>query len=80
MFKLIVAELCITQASCSPVKMSACSTHVGSELVDVIKNSIDNRVAQGGIPKISNHEVIRCRVREFRIFQINTTNPISLPL
>ena len=73
MLRLINAELCITSASFSPVKM------VGRQLIDLIKSAVDRFAANISVAEIPDDEVVSPRLAEARIFQVDTAHPKSLP-
>lgn len=68
-FKLIVSELCISAASCTPVRNVTCATHVRCELVNLVEATVYDSATGVVVPQVINGDglgsVTPCSARSF---------------
>ena len=58
----------------------ACTTHISRELINFVEFPVDNFPTDALFAQIPNYEIVGGRFAEFRIFQINASDPNSFAL
>jgi hypothetical protein len=55
-------------------------THIGRQLINFVKSTINNMSAEVGVAEIANDEIVSFAFRIFVVLQVNTANPKSIRL
>ena len=77
-FRLIDAELCMTSASCSPVKMYPAPPISAASWKALFERPVEHRGDQRRVREVSDHEVIGLRLPEQRQVQVDTAYPMPV--